>query len=87
LIADDTDTTKSGKHFESYESFGALFRVAKSETIELNVKKRIWLLMTEITVKLSEIFAIELDVLMFHITSDNQKLAKLINFKSLLHVG
>jgi hypothetical protein len=46
------------KRFESYESFGALFRGAKSETTELNVKERIWLIMTEITVKLSEIFAI-----------------------------
>jgi len=29
------------KRFESYESFGALFRQAKSEILELNVKERI----------------------------------------------
>jgi hypothetical protein len=72
------------KRFESYESFGAMFRQARSETIELNVKERIWLIIIEITTKLSEIFTIEFDILMFYITSDYQKLTNLINFNSLL---
>jgi hypothetical protein len=72
------------KRFESYESFGAMFRQAKSETIELNVKERIWLIIIEITTKLSEIFTIEFDILMFYITSDYQELTNLINFNSLL---
>ena len=75
------------KRFESYESLGALFRQAKAETIELNVKERIWLIIIKITTKLSEIFVIELDILMFYIAADNQEITELINFKSLLLAG
>jgi hypothetical protein len=45
------------------------------------------LIIIEITTKLSEIFAIELDVLMFHITSDNQELTNILNFKFLSQSG
>jgi hypothetical protein len=71
------------KRFESYESFGALFRAAKSETLELNVKERILLVITNIITKLSEIFTIEIDILAFYITSDNQQFTDILNFKSL----
>jgi hypothetical protein len=71
------------KRFESYESLGALFRSAKAESIELNVKERIWLIIINITTKLSDIFSIELDVLMFYITTDNQKLTEMLNLNYL----
>jgi hypothetical protein len=61
-----------------------MFRQAKSETIELNVRERIWLIIIEITTKLSEIFTIEFYILMFYITSDYQELTNIINSNSLL---
>ena len=72
------------RRFECYESFGALFRAAKSETIELNVKERIYLIITEIALKLSEIFVIDIEILYQHIAVDNEELAKLINIKNVL---
>lgn len=72
------------RRFECYESFGALFRAAKSETLELNVKERIYLIITEIALKLSEIFVIDIEILYQHIAVDNEELAKLLNIKNVL---
>jgi hypothetical protein len=41
------------KRFECYETFGALFRQAKSETLELTVKECIYLITTEIMTEIS----------------------------------
>jgi hypothetical protein len=71
------------KRFESYESFGALFRQAKSETIELNVKERIWLIIKEILTALSNYFEIDIEFLTQHIIADNKQLTDVLNLKSL----
>jgi len=71
------------KRFESYESFGALFRAAKSETLELNVKERIWLIIIEILTVLSNYFEIDIEFLTQHIIADNEQLTNMLNLKSL----
>jgi hypothetical protein len=71
------------KRFECYESFGVLFRQAKSETFELNVKERILLIIREIITTLSDYFEFEPHTLLQHIINDNEQLANLLNLKSL----
>jgi hypothetical protein len=44
------------KRFKCYESFGALFRQAKSEIIELHVKERIWLIIKGILTSLKDLW-------------------------------
>jgi hypothetical protein len=67
------------KRFESYESFGALFRAAKAEILELNVKERIWLIIKEIITALSDYFEIDIEFVTKHILSDNKQLTKMLN--------
>jgi hypothetical protein len=71
----------SVKRFENYESFGALFRATKAEILELNVKERICLIITEIITTLSQFFEIDIESLTKHIIADNEKLTKLLNLK------
>jgi hypothetical protein len=69
------------KRFENYESFGALFRQTKAETLEITVKERIWLIITEILTAITKYFEIEPDFFIQQILSENQELANLINLK------
>ena len=71
------------KRFESYESFGALFRAAKSETLELNVKERIILIIKEILNVLAIYFEIDIEWILQHIISENEQLTNMLNLKSL----
>jgi hypothetical protein len=71
------------KRFESYESFGALFRAAKPETPELNVKEGIWLIIKEILTVLSNCFEIDIEFLAKHIIADNKQLTNILNLNSL----
>jgi len=71
------------RRFESYESFGALFRAANAETIELNIKERIWLIIKEILTALSDYFEIDIEFLTKQIIADNEQLTNIINLKSL----
>ena len=71
------------KRFESYESFGALFRAAKSETFEMNVKERILLIIKEILNVLANYFEINIESLVKHIIADNEQLTNILNFKSI----
>jgi hypothetical protein len=59
------------KRFESYESFGALFRQANSETFVLNIKERIYLIIKERLIALSDYFEFEPDILLKDIIADN----------------
>ena len=72
------------RRFDCYGSFGALFRAAKSETLELSVRERIYLIIKEITLKLFGFFVIDIKILYQHIATDNEELAKLINIKNVL---
>jgi hypothetical protein len=71
------------KRVESYESFGVLFRAAKSETLELHVKERIWLIIKEILTALSDYVEIDIGFLIKHIIADNEQLKNILNFNSL----
>jgi hypothetical protein len=67
------------KRFESYESLGVLFRQAKSETLELNVKERICLIIKEFITKLSDYFEFDLDFLLTNIITENEQLINMLN--------
>ena len=71
------------KRFESYESFGALFRQSKAEILEIHVKERIWLIITELLTEISEFMSFELDSLLQQIIADNQRITKILNLKTL----
>jgi hypothetical protein len=71
------------KRFDSYESFGALFRAAKPETFELNVKERIWLIIKEILTALPNYFEIDIEFLAKHIIADNKQLTNMLNLNAL----
>ena len=70
------------KRFECYETFGALFRQSKSETLELTVKERIYLIITEILTEISLKTDFELDFLVEHIYAEYQNITKLRNFNN-----
>ncbi|GHT18421.1 hypothetical protein FACS189429_4940 [Bacteroidia bacterium] len=63
--------------------FDALFRQAKAETFELNVKERILLIIKEIITTLSDYFEFEPLILLKYIIADNEQLKNLLNLKSL----
>ena len=67
------------KRFESYESFGDLFRAAKSETFELTVKERILLFLNDILSSLSNFLEIDIEVLIKNILSENEEFMNLLN--------
>ena len=71
------------KRFEHYESFGALFRAAKSEILELNVKERIWLIIKEILTVLANYCEIDIEFVTKQILSDNKQLANILNLNIL----
>ena len=75
------------KRFECYESFGALFRAAKSEMLELNVKERIWLIIKEILTVLANYCEIDIELVTKHILSDNKQLANILNLNILAKVA
>jgi hypothetical protein len=71
------------KRFDSYESLGIIFRQANAETLEITIKERIWLIIIEILTVLAEYMDFELDFLLEHIFTRNEKLTNLINLKSI----
>lgn len=75
------------KRFADYESLGDLFRNTKAETIQLTVAEHIWQLIIDILLSLSELFDIDVEILMDKLMSDNEKLTKLSNYKTLLQTG
>jgi hypothetical protein len=60
------------KRVECYESFDALFRAARSESFELNVKERIFLIIKGILTVLSNFFEIDIEFLMQQIIAENE---------------
>ena len=75
------------KRFAGYESLGELFRNTKAETIELTVAERICKLIVEILSQIAELFEIDTESLMQKLISDNERLMKLLNYKTLLQAG
>jgi hypothetical protein len=75
------------KRFTDYETPGELFRASQKDTLKLTVAERIWLIITELIADLSEIFDIDVESLMENLFSENEKIAKYLNFESLSQAG
>jgi hypothetical protein len=75
------------KRFNDYETLGKLFRTAQKDSLKITIVEQIWLIITEITAKLSEILDIDAEVLMQKLFSENETLTKYLNFKNLLQAG
>jgi hypothetical protein len=75
------------KRFEAYESFGALFRAARSEILELNVKERIWLIIKEILTTLANYCEIDIELITQHIIADNKQLTNMLNLNRIVYVA
>jgi len=75
------------KRFTDYETLGELFRASQKDTLKLTVAERIWLIITELMADLSEIFDIDVESLMEKLLSENEKIAKYLNFESLSQAG
>jgi len=75
------------RRFTDYESLGNLFRNTKAETIQLTVAERIWQIIVEILTTLAELFEIDTEMLMEKLITDNEKVEKLLNYKTLMQAG
>lgn len=75
------------RRFTDYESLGELFRNTKAETIQLTVAERIWQIIVDVLTALAELFEIDTEMLMEKLMSDNERIEKLINYRTLLQAG
>jgi hypothetical protein len=75
------------KRFSDYETLGALFRASQKDTLKLTISEQIWLIIKELVAKLSEIFDMDTELLMEKLLSENENVAKYLNFKSLSQAG
>jgi hypothetical protein len=71
------------KRFDSYESFGSLFRQAKTESLELNIKERIYHIIIELITKFAKFAEIDIDFFIKQIIADNEQLTNLLNLETL----
>ena len=71
------------KRMNDYETVGQLFREIEKEKINLTMAEKIWKLICEILLKIASIFEIEAELIMTKIMSDNQHIAKILNFEPL----
>ncbi len=75
------------KRFNDYETLGELFRASQKDALSLTIAEQIWLIIIELIAELSEIFNIDNEMLMEKLFSENEKLTKYLNFKSLPQAG
>jgi hypothetical protein len=75
------------KRFTDYETLGELFRNTRAETIQLTVAEHIWKIIVEILTDLAEFLEIDTELLMEKILTDNEKITKLVIYKTLLQAG
>jgi len=75
------------KRFNDYETLGELFRASQKDALKLTISEQIWLIIIEIIAELSEIFNVDGELLMEKLFSENEKLTKYLNFKSLPQAG
>jgi len=65
------------KRFEAYETLGILFAQATSDTLELSVTDKIWKLLLEIIIDISEIVSADACELLSALVDGNQKLLRI----------
>lgn len=75
------------KRFNDYETLGELFRASQRDALCLTISEQVWLIIIELIAELSEIFNIDTEMLMEKLFSENEKLTKYLNFKSLPQAG
>lgn len=66
------------KRFEAYETIGGLFKQVSAQTLELTIAERIWQLMTEVLVSISELVDMDTDQLLEVIITENDKISNLV---------
>lgn len=75
------------KRFNDYETLGELFRASQKDALSLTIAEQIWLIIIELIAELSEIFNIDTEMLMEKLFSENERLTKYLNFKSVPQAG
>lgn len=75
------------KRFESYETFGELFRAARIGVAEATVTQRMWHIIKELGVKISKDFNLEEDFIIEKYLNDKEVLRKLIDLETLHFVA
>jgi len=75
------------KRFSDYESFGALFRQANADILQLTVAERIWKVMIEVVALLAEMLELDSEMLMEKLITENETFEKLLIYKTLLQVA
>ena len=69
------------------ESLGELSRNTKAETIHLTVTEQLWQIIVEVLADFAEILEIDTELLMEKLITENEKLVKLINYRTLFQAG
>ena len=64
-----------------------MFRGTKAETLELTMAEKIWKLIVEILIQITEFLETETESLIKKIITDNQMVAKSGKFNTLLQAG
>lgn len=75
------------KRFDKYETLGELFRTSQKETLELTIAERIFLIIREVVIELSEILEIDSETLMEKLLSENERFVKYLNLKPFMQAG
>jgi len=75
------------KRFNDYETLGELFRASQKDALCLTISEQVWVIIIELIAELSEIFNIDIEMLIEKLFSENEKLTKYLNFKSLPQAG
>lgn len=75
------------KRFSDYESFGALFRQANADILQLTVAERIWKIMIEVVALLAEMLELDAEMLMEKLITENERFEKLLIYNTLLQAA
>lgn len=74
----------TAKRFESYETLGELFRNANTDSLEITISERIWLVLLEVVDLFANLFDIEIEHFMHKLITDNEQFAKIEKDRILL---
>lgn len=75
------------RRFTDYQTSGELFRAIEKDTLQLTVSEHIWQIITELVVEIADILNLDPEELILELVSENQRLAKFINFETLRQAG
>lgn len=75
------------RRFSAYQTNGELFREIEKNSLQLTMSEHIWQIIIEIVVQMAEILSLDPEELILELVSENQKLAKFINFEPLRQAG